>query len=156
MVNKTKSNKIKIRKTRKEKKGRKGRKQKGNGAIFSSKKDEEEIVDTFEEFLNKRKDLKGKEKDEQLREFINYLYSLLDHDKQADALKIYVYNRFYGDYDAETKPKTPPRSKKTIKDGTPGKVERGESPRPIPSPVPFYSVFPEMSEMSETKKNKIK
>ena len=142
--------KIKNRKTRKEKKTRKGRKQKGSGTTSSR---EEEVVDTFEGFLEKRTDLKGKENDEQLREFIKYLYSLLDHDDQANALKIHVYNKFYGDYDAETKPKTPPRSKKTIKDGTPGKVERGESPRPIPSPVPFYSVFPEMS---ETKKNKIK
>ena len=151
MVNKTKSNKIKIRKTRKEKKGRKGRKQKGSGAIFSSKKDEEEIVDTFEEFLNKRKDLKGKEKDEQLREFIKYLYSLLDHDEQANALKIHVYNKFYGNYDEETKPRTPPRSIKPIKENTtPSKIERGKSPRPVPSPVPFYPVFPKIGE------NKIK
>lgn len=144
MVNKTKSKKIKNRKTRKEKKTRKGRKQKGSGVIFSKEEEEEEEPDTFEEFLSKRKDLKGKEKDEQLREFIIYLYGS-GHIKQANVLKRYVYNKYYGDYDAETQLRTPPRSKKIIEDETPGKIEKGKSPRPVPSPVPFYS-FPEMEE----------
>lgn len=152
MVNKTKSKKIKNRKTRKEKKTRKGRKQKGSGTTLSTEKEEEEeeVVDTFEGFLEKRTDLIKKGKQEQLREFIKYLYSLLDHDEQANALKRHVYNKVYEDYDEETKIRTPPRSKKTIKDGTPGKVERGESPRPLSPRVPFYPVFPEMG------KNEIK
>jgi len=135
MVNKTKSKNIKNRKTRKDKKTRKGRKQKGRGTISSH-----EVEDPFKDFLKKREDLTNKDMEEQLREFIKHLY-ISGHIKQANAFKI-VYNKTFDDYDAETQLRTPPRNIKPIKEITPGKMERGESPRPSHNvkyfkPLPF-------------------